>query len=126
MFITGGYTVAMFAGVGLMALQNLGAGISIAVGMGAALVIFMLGAIASFATRSNTGQTVREWFDVWALAGTRNLRRTFQVCCELLYMQGVFVRSVCTVFWWARNLRRTFQLLCRPTTMSPVSSILTT
>lgn len=80
MFITAGYTLGMFVGVGLMALDTLAPGVSIGIGLGAALIIFLLGAVASFATRSNQQQTMKEWFGVWVFAGTRNLRRTFQVC----------------------------------------------
>ena len=81
-FITGGYTVAMFAGVGITAVHNLPDGVNIAAGLAMALFIFVLGAGVSFVTRNNADQTVKEWFDVWALAGTRNLRRTFQVCAS--------------------------------------------
>jgi hypothetical protein len=79
MWITGGYTVAIFVGVGFMAIEGLGPGINIALGLGVTLTIFLLAAIASFVARANSAQTVKEWFDVWSLAGTRNLRRTFMV-----------------------------------------------
>jgi hypothetical protein len=70
----------MVVGLALMALQNLGAGVSVAVGLIVAVGIFLSGAIISYLTRSCPDQSVQEWFGVWSLAGTRNLRRTFQVC----------------------------------------------
>jgi hypothetical protein len=77
--ITGGYAVAMVAGLSIMALQNLGAGVSVAVGLMVAVGIFVCGAVISYLTRSFPDQSVQEWLGVWSLAGTRNLRRTFQV-----------------------------------------------
>jgi hypothetical protein len=81
--ITGGYAVAMVAGLSIMALQNLGAGVSVAVGLIVAVGVFVCGAVISYLTRSCPDQSVQEWFGVWSLAGTRNLRRTFQVCMRL-------------------------------------------
>lgn len=69
----------MFVGVGFMALDNVAAGVGVGVGCMAGLVIFLLGALASFLTRLSADQSLVEWFDVWVFAGSRNLRRTFQV-----------------------------------------------
>jgi MFS-type transporter involved in bile tolerance (Atg22 family) len=77
--ITVSYTVAIFAGVGLMALQDVGVGVNIAIGLLTAVFIFAVGGIASYLMRAYPDQTVKEWFGIWSLAGTRNLRRTFQV-----------------------------------------------
>jgi hypothetical protein len=70
----------MVAGVGVMALQNLDAGVSFVLGLIVSVFIFASGALASFVMRSNRNQPAHEWFRIWSLAGTRNLRRTFQVC----------------------------------------------
>ena len=82
MCITGGFTGGVVGGVALAGVlhTSTGAGVNIAIGAALFAVLFGAGAAASFATRSQPEMTMRGWFDVWALAGTRNLRRTFQVC----------------------------------------------
>lgn len=60
--------------------MDLPTGINTLFGVVLAIVVFTLGVVLSFVTRSNPYQTLAEWMCVWGFAGTRNLRRTFQVC----------------------------------------------
>ena len=70
----------MLIGIGLATIGGLKPGVAIGIGIGAGMGVFLLGALASFLARSNAEVTVAEWLEGWLLAGTRNLRRTFQVC----------------------------------------------
>lgn len=81
-WLTGGYTAAVVGGVALAgALHTVtAAGVNIACGIALGAVVFGAAAAASFTTRSDPGMSMKQWFDVWIFAGTRNLRRTFQVC----------------------------------------------
>lgn len=81
MFITGGFTSAVVGGVALTGAlhTSTAAGVNIAIGLALFAVVFGAGAVASYSARSQPGMTVKEWLHVWGLAGTRNLRRTFQV-----------------------------------------------
>jgi hypothetical protein len=91
MCVTAGYTLAMFVGVGLMWLDFAHSGLSVAIGAASGGAIFLLGALLSFLTRSKSEQTMAQWFNVWVFAGTRNLRRTFQVplfCLHSLHFFG--------------------------------------
>ena len=108
LFLTGGYTLAAFAGVAFMAVHNVAEGLNFVLGVAAALLIFGLGALLSFVARENVDQTVGEWFGVWALAGTRNLRRTFQV----RHREAPSTIHLAMRFWYrAKNPRkvRTFE-----------------
>lgn len=81
MLITAGYTVGAVGGVALAGAlyKPISTGGSIGVGLAFFAVVFLGCGAASYAARSSPEMTVTEWIGVWGLAGTRNLRRTFQV-----------------------------------------------
>jgi hypothetical protein len=81
MLLTGGYMGATTVGTVLAGglHHETATGVNISIGFGVGVVIFAAGIVAAFFVRYNPDQTLTEWLDVWVFAGTRNLRRTFQV-----------------------------------------------
>eukprot|EP00892_Ulva_mutabilis_P009295 jgi/Ulvmu1/6738/UM030_0073.1 len=79
--LTYGFMAACALGVGIAGALHyeVETGVNIGIGFAIGFAIFASCTAAAFVTRSDSNMTFQEWINVWVFAGTRNLRKTFQI-----------------------------------------------